>query len=81
MQILVYACVYHGDEQMCQMGNTRSIQLQDVAENAVWHWNEHIEFDIDMRDIARGARLCLGIYAIYAGKGKTRKKGNKEVSV
>ena len=77
----MYACVYHGDEQICQMGNTRSIQLQDVAENAVWHWNEHIEFDIDVKDIARGARLCLGIYAVYGGKGKSKKKGNKEVSM
>lgn len=75
----MYACVYHGDEQMCQMGSTRSIQ-QDVAENAVWHWNENVEFDIDVTDIARGARLCLGIYAIYSGKGKGKKKGNKEVS-
>ena len=64
---------------MCQMGKTRPIQ-QDVAENAVWHWNEHIEFDIDVIDIAWGARLCLGIYAIYSGKGKAKKKGNKEVS-
>lgn len=62
------------------MGNTRAIQLQDSAENAIWHWNEHIEFDIDVRDIARGARLCLGIYAIYGGKGKSKKKANKEVS-
>jgi hypothetical protein len=62
------------------MGNTRSIQLQDTTENAVWHWNEHIEFDIDVKDIARGARLCLGIYAVYGGKGKSKKKGNKEVS-
>ena len=74
----MYACVFHGDEQMCQMGNTRSIQ-QDVSENAVWHWNEHIEFDIEVRDIARGARLCLGIYAIYSGTKKARRK-NKDVS-
>ncbi len=78
---MVYACVYHGDERMCQMGNTRSIQLQDVTENAVWHWNEHIEFDIDVKDIARGARLCLGIYAIYSGKSKAKKKGNKDKEV
>lgn len=63
------------------MGNTRPIQLQDVSESPVWHWNEHIEFDIDVRDIPRGARLCLGIYGIYGGKGKAKKKGNKEVSV
>ena len=81
LQIQVHACVYHGDEQVCQMGNTRAIQLQDVTEDAVWHWNEHIEFDIAVNDIARGARLCLGIYAIYGGKGKAKKKSNKEVSV
>jgi len=62
------------------MGKTRAIQVGDVAENAVWHWNEHIEFDIDVKDIARGARLCLAIYAIIGGKAKSKKKANKEVS-
>lgn len=64
---------------MCQMGKTRAIQLQDGTESPVWHWNEHIELDIEVKDIAQGARLCLGIYAIYGGKGKSKKKANKEV--
>lgn len=66
---------------MCQMGNTRSIQLQDVTENAIWHWNENIDFDIDVRDIPRGARLCLGIYALYGTNKKAKKKSNREVSI
>lgn len=63
------------------MGNTRSIQLQDVTENAIWHWNENIDFDIDVRDIPRGARLCLGIYALYGTNKKAKKKSNREVKV
>jgi len=65
---------------MCQMGKTRSIQLQDVTENAIWHWNENIELDIDVKDIPRGARLCVGIYALYGGNKKGKKKTNREVS-
>ena len=65
---------------MCQMGSTRPIQLQDITDDAIWNWNENIEFDIEVKDIARGARLCLGIYALYSGKGKGKKKGNREVS-
>ena len=34
-------------------------------------------FDIDVRDIPRGARLCMAIYAVY-GKPKTKKKGKAE---
>lgn len=74
----MYACVYHGDEPMCQVGSTRP-KLQDTTENAVWHWNENIEFDIDVKDLPRGSRLCLGIYAVYGGKAKKQKKANKEV--
>ncbi len=61
------------------MGNTRPIQLQDASENAIWHWNEHIDFDIDVKDIPRGARLCIGIYALYGTNKKGKKKSNREV--
>ena len=59
--------------------STQAIQLLGLMED-VWNWNEHIEFDIDVKDIARGARLCLGIYALYSGKGKGKKKGYRKVS-
>ena len=80
LQIQVYACIYHGDERICQLGNTRSIQLQDIIEDAIWQWNEHIEFDIDVKNIPRGARLCLAIYALYSSRAKGKKKGNRDVS-
>lgn len=79
LQIQIYACVFHGDEQMCSMGNTRPMPQQDATESAIWHWNENIEFDICVKDIARAVRLCLGIYAIYGGNRKKTKK-SKEVS-
>ena len=64
---------------MCQMGTTRAIQLQDVPENTIWHWNENINFDIDVKDIPRGARLCIGVYALYGTNKKAKKKTNREV--
>lgn len=69
----MYAGIYHGDEQLCQCGNTRG-RSQDSSDIPIWHWNENIEFDIDVKDLPRGARLCLGIYAIYSGKKKKQKK-------
>lgn len=46
----------------------------------IWHWNENIEFDIDVCDIPRGARLCCAIYAIYGDKSKKLKK-KRDVSL
>ena len=43
---------------------------------AIWRWNENIIFDISVRDVPRGARLCLAIYAVYGSK-KTKKKTGK----
>ena len=40
----------------------------------VWNINEYIEFSIMVMDLPRGARLCLGIYALYGGKSKSKKK-------
>ena len=76
---MVYANVYHGDEQLCQEGKTRPIQLQESSTNQIWNWNEIIEFSIDVKDLPRGARLCMAIYAIYSSKTKAKKKGGKEV--
>ena len=77
-QIQVYGGVFHGDEPLCQ-GETRPILLADSAEN-IWHWNENIEFDINVKDLPHGARLCIAIYAIFGGgKQKSKKKG-KEAS-
>ncbi len=47
---------------------------------AIWHWNENIEFDIDVCDLPRGARLCFAIYAIYGDKSKPKLKKKREVS-
>ena len=44
----------------------------------IWRWNENIVFDISVRDVPRGARLCLAIYAVYGGKKKKTKTGKNE---
>ncbi len=77
--IQVHAGVYHGAEEVCAVGNTRAIQLSEPAD-AVWHWNENVTFDVDVRDLPRGGRLCLSIWAVYGSNKKAKKKG-REVSV
>ena len=77
---MVYANVYHGDEQLCQEEKTRPIQLQEASTSPIWNWNEILEFNIDVKDLPRGARLCMAIYAVY-GKQKSKKKGGKEVCI
>lgn len=54
---------------------TRPVQAEVVGEGMlVWNINEYIEFNIMVMDLPRGARLCLGIYALYGGKSKPKKK-------
>ena len=66
--------MFHGDEPLCNSGSTRAIQLQETVgvSSGIWHWNENIEFEIEVRDLPRGARLCLGVYAVYSAKKKKR---------
>ena len=44
----------------------------------IWRWNENIVFDISVRDVPRGARLCLAIYAVYGSKKTKKKTGRLE---
>ena len=44
----------------------------------IWRWNENIVFDIPVRDVPRGARLCLAIYAVYGSKRTKKKTGKLE---
>ena len=76
----MYAGVYHGAEEVCAVGSTRAIQLSEPADAIVWHWNENVSFDVDVRDLPRGGRLCLSIWAVYGSNKKSKKKG-REVSV
>ena len=78
--IQVYAGLVHGTEEVCRVENTRPIQLQEPVESTVWHWNENIAFDVEMKDLPRGARLCLSIWAVYGSKEKRKRKG-REVCV
>ena len=75
-QIQLYAGLYHGDEELCNTEGTRPVQAEVVGNEGtlVWNINEFIEFNIKVMDLPRGARLCLGIYALYGGKSKSKKK-------
>ena len=35
-------------------------------------------FDVSVRDVPRGTRLCLAIYAVYGSKKKKTKTGKNE---
>ena len=54
-----------------------SLSLHPPDSNVIWRWNENIVFDLDIRDLPRGARLCLGIYAVY-GRTKGKKKAARD---
>ncbi len=54
--------------------------MSEPQEHPVWNWNENITFDVDVKDIPRGARLCLSIWAVYGSNKKVRKRG-RDVSV
>lgn len=73
--LVVYAGLYHGAEEVCTVANTRGVQVADHADSAVWQWNENIEFDVEARDLPRGGRLCLSVWAVYGSSKKSKKKG------
>ena len=56
-QIGVRAGLYHGSTKLCEEKFSRE------KEGPSPDWNEYLEFDINMCDIPRMAKLCLGIYA------------------
>ena len=50
--------IYHGRESLCPVVTTSKGAESDGTE-----WNEILEFDISIRDIPRGAKLCFIVFA------------------
>ncbi|XP_070560385.1 phosphatidylinositol 4,5-bisphosphate 3-kinase catalytic subunit beta isoform-like [Ptychodera flava] len=81
MKFCVRAGVYHGGESLCEIVNTK----EKVGTDPIW--NEELEFDINVCDIPRMARLCLVIYGlcdrklIKGKKAKKTKEGREKEKV
>ena len=74
VQVGVRAGIYHGAEALCDITSTRSESGSNPS------WNQYLDFDLNMVDIPRMARLCLVIYGVYVTTRKTRRRA-KEVKI
>ncbi|XP_078615634.1 phosphatidylinositol 4,5-bisphosphate 3-kinase catalytic subunit delta isoform-like [Branchiostoma floridae x Branchiostoma japonicum] len=71
-KVFVKAGLYHGGETLCSISTTKEASC--VGGDA--SWSEVLEFDLDVNDLPRMARICLAIYE--AGKkGRKSKKGRE----
>uniref|UniRef100_A0A8C4Q9Y7 C2 domain-containing protein n=1 Tax=Eptatretus burgeri TaxID=7764 RepID=A0A8C4Q9Y7_EPTBU len=67
MKLVVKAGLFHGGELLCKPALSR-----DVSGCSEPNWGEDVlDFDIEVGDLPRMARLCLVLYA--EGEGKTRR--------
>lgn len=74
VQVGVRAGIYHGSEALCDITSTKPQSGSNPT------WNEYLDFDLDVNNIPRMARLCLVIYCVSVDKRKTRNK-RREVTV
>jgi len=54
----VKAGIYHGREPLCPVVATSKGAPSESTE-----WNEILEFDIPIKDMPRGAKLCFIVFA------------------
>ena len=58
VQVYVKVGIYHGREPLCAVVRTSKGAASEGTE-----WNENLDFDIPIRDVPRGAKLCLVVFA------------------
>jgi phosphatidylinositol-4,5-bisphosphate 3-kinase len=68
LKVYVKAGIYHGRESLCSVVTTSKGAASENTE-----WNEILEFDISIRDIPRGAKLCFVVSAAPE-RGKSKRK-------
>ncbi|KAM9243468.1 phosphatidylinositol 4,5-bisphosphate 3-kinase catalytic subunit delta isoform 4-T4 [Dugong dugon] len=75
MKLVVQAGLFHGNEMLCKMVSSSEVS---VCSGPVW--NQRLEFDINICDLPRMARLCLALYAVIekAKKARSTKKKSKK---
>lgn len=68
LQVCVRAGIYHGSEALCD------IQCTQPEGSSNPFWNQFLDFDLNVHNIPRMARLCLVIYSVYLDRRKTKSK-------
>lgn len=66
----MHAGIYHGSEGLSSILTTKELHGPSPV------WNEYLEFDLNVADIPRMARLCLVLYGVEY----TKKRRPREVS-
>ena len=67
MKVHVRAGLFHGTELLC-----KTVVSSEISGKNDHIWNEQLEFDINICDLPRMARLCFAVYAVL-DKVKTKK--------
>ncbi|XP_038603046.1 phosphatidylinositol 4,5-bisphosphate 3-kinase catalytic subunit delta isoform isoform X2 [Tachyglossus aculeatus] len=75
MKLVVQAGLFHGNEMLCKMVSSSEV---NVCSEPVW--KQRLEFDINVCDLPRMARLCFALYAVIekAKKARSTKKKSKK---
>uniref|UniRef100_A0A803YAU1 Phosphatidylinositol 4,5-bisphosphate 3-kinase catalytic subunit delta isoform n=1 Tax=Meleagris gallopavo TaxID=9103 RepID=A0A803YAU1_MELGA len=74
-QLVVQAGLFHGNEMLCKMVSSSEV---NVCSEPVW--KQRLDFDINICDLPRMARLCFALYAVIekAKKARSTKKKSKK---
>lgn len=75
MKLVVQAGLFHGNETLC-----KTVSSSEVSVCSEPVWKQHLEFDINVCDLPRMARLCFALYAVIekAKKARSTKKKSKK---
>ncbi|XP_068772181.1 phosphatidylinositol 4,5-bisphosphate 3-kinase catalytic subunit delta isoform isoform X3 [Struthio camelus] len=75
MKLVVQAGLFHGNEMLCKMVSSSEV---NVCSEPVW--KQRLDFDINICDLPRMARLCFALYAVIekAKKARSTKKKSKK---
>lgn len=74
-QLVVQAGLFHGNETLC-----KTVASSEVSVCSEPVWKQRLEFDINVCDLPRMARLCFALYAVIekAKKARSTKKKSKK---
>uniref|UniRef100_A0A8C0SLX3 Phosphatidylinositol 4,5-bisphosphate 3-kinase catalytic subunit delta isoform n=1 Tax=Canis lupus familiaris TaxID=9615 RepID=A0A8C0SLX3_CANLF len=75
MKLVVQAGLFHGNETLC-----KTVSSSEVSVCSEPVWKQRLEFDINVCDLPRMARLCFALYAVIekAKKARSTKKKSKK---
>uniref|UniRef100_A0A8C6JZS6 Phosphatidylinositol 4,5-bisphosphate 3-kinase catalytic subunit delta isoform n=1 Tax=Melopsittacus undulatus TaxID=13146 RepID=A0A8C6JZS6_MELUD len=75
MKLVVQAGLFHGNEMLCKTVSSSEV---NVCSEPVWQ--QRLDFDINICDLPRMARLCFALYAVIekAKKARSTKKKSKK---